>query len=180
MNVTVFCSAADVGPAYAAAAREFAALIARRGHTLVWGGSNNGTMRVIADAAQEAGGRIVGISVEPLRDRARPNADEMIVTRDWPERRALLLARGDAVAVLPGGLGTLDEATEVLEYKKQNLHAKPVVFLNIDGFYDGMRVQMERMDREGFLPRPVADYLFFAATAEEAVAYIEATREGRT
>ena len=174
MNVTVFCSAADVGPAYTAAARAFAALIARRGHTLVWGGSNMGTMRLIADAAQEAGGRIVGISVEPLRDRARPSADEMIVTRDWPERRALLLARGDAVAVLPGGLGTLDEATEVLEYKKQNQHRKPVVFLNIDGFYDGMRVQLERMDREGFLPGPVADYVFFAATPEEAVAYIEA------
>ena len=97
----------------------------------------------------------------------------MIVTRDWPERRALLLARGDAVAILPGGLGTLDEATEVLEYKKQNQHAKPVVFLNTDGFYDGMRAQLERMDREGFLPRPVADYVFFAATADEAIAYIE-------
>jgi hypothetical protein len=176
VNITVFCSAADVGPAYTAAAREFAALIARRGHTLVWGGSNMGTMRVIADAAQAAGGRLVGISVEPLRDRARAGADEMIVTRDWPERRALLLARGDAVGVLPGGLGTLDEATEVLEYKKQNQHRKPVVFLNTDGFYDGMRMQLERMDREGFLPRPVADYVFFAATAEEAMAYIEAPK----
>jgi uncharacterized protein (TIGR00730 family) len=180
VNVTVFCSASDVGPVYTAAARQFATLIARHGHTLVWGGSNNGTMRIIADAAQEAGGRVVGISVEPLRDRARPNADEMVVTRDWPERRALLLARGDAVAVLPGGLGTLDEATEVLEYKKQNQHRKPVVFLDTDGFYEGMRVQMERMDREGFLPRPVADYVFFAATPEEAVAYIETPREVRT
>jgi predicted Rossmann-fold nucleotide-binding protein len=75
-------------------------------------------MRVVADAAQAAGGKIVGISVEPIKARARPNADEMIIARDWPERRATLLARGDVIAVLPGGLGTLDEITEVLEYKK--------------------------------------------------------------
>jgi hypothetical protein len=173
VNVTVFCSAADVGPVYTAAAQEFAGLLGQRGHTLVWGGSDNGTMRVIADAAQAAGGRLVGISVEPLRDRARPNADEMVITRDWPERRALLLARGDSVAVLPGGLGTLDEATEVLEYKKQALHEKPIVFLNADGFYDGLRMQLERMDREGFLPRPVAEYLYFAASAADAMSYIE-------
>jgi uncharacterized protein (TIGR00730 family) len=115
MNITVFCSMHDVGQFYTNAARELATLIARRGHTLVWGGSNYGTMRVIADAAQGAGGKIVGISVEPIKFRVRPNADEMIIAKDWPERRALLLSRGDAIAVLPGGLGTLDEITEVLE-----------------------------------------------------------------
>lgn len=173
MNITVFCSVQEVAERYTKAAGEFATLIARGGHTLVWGGSNNGTMKAIADAAQQAGGRIVGISVEPIKARARPNADEMIIARDWPERRATLLARADAVAVLPGGLGTLDEITEVLEYKKQNMHNKPVVFLNVDGFYDGLNLQFERMDAEGFFPRALADYLFFATTAREAMAYIE-------
>lgn len=111
-------------------------------------------MRVIADAAQEGGGKIVGVSVEPIAFRARPNADEMIIAKDWPERRATLLARADAIAVLPGGLWTLDEVTEVLEYKKQNAHNKPIVFINTDGFYDGLRTQFERMDREGFSRAP--------------------------
>lgn len=173
MNITVFCSVQEVAERYTAAAREFATLIARGGHTLVWGGSNNGTMKVIADAAQQAGGRIVGISVAPIKARARPNADEMIIARDWPERRATLLARADAVAVLPGGLGTLDEITEVLEYKKQSLHNKPIVFINVSGFYDGLEMQFERMDSEGFFPRALSDYLFFATTAQEAMAYIE-------
>lgn len=173
MNITVFCSVQEVAERYTNAAREFATLMARGGHTLVWGGSNNGTMKVIADAAQEAGGRIVGVSVEPIKSRARPNADEMIIARNWPERRATLLARADAIAVLPGGLGTLDEITEVLEYKKQNLHSKPIVFLNIDGFYDGLSLQFERMGAEGFLPHALSEYLFFATTAREAIAYIE-------
>lgn len=175
MNITVFCSYRDVGEPYTAAAKEFASSIAKKGYGLVWGGSNHGTMKEIADAAQEARGKIIGISVEPIKEKARPNADEMIIARSWPERRALLLGRGDAVVVLAGGLGTLDEVTEVLEYKKQALHNKPVVFLNTNGFYDGMKMQLERMDREGFLPKALSDYLFFAATPQEAIFYIEQT-----
>lgn len=163
----------DVAEVYTNAAREFATRIAKGGHTLVWGGSNYGTMKVIADAAQEAGGTIVGISVEPIKHRARPNADEMIIAKDWPERRALLLARGDAIVVLPGGIGTLDEVTEVLEYKKQKMHNKPIVFLNTEGFYDGFRQQLERMDKEGFLPRPLPEFLAFADTPEAAIRYVD-------
>jgi uncharacterized protein (TIGR00730 family) len=173
MNITIFCSAADVGETYTTSARELATVIAKKGHTLVWGGSNKGTMKVIADAAQAAGGKIVGISVELLKANARPNADEMVVTKDWPARRAMLLERGDVVVVLPGGLGTLDEVTEVLEQKKHKLHDKPIVFLNTDGFYDGFKMQMERMDKEGFLPRALSEFLSFADTPEEAMRYIE-------
>ncbi|HEY4487647.1 MAG TPA: TIGR00730 family Rossman fold protein [Candidatus Paceibacterota bacterium] len=173
MNITVFCSFRDVGEPYTSAATEFAAVLAKNGHTLVWGGSNSGTMKVIADAAQGAGGRIVGISVEPIKERARQDADELVIAKNWPERRQLLLERADAVCVLAGGLGTLDEITEVLEYKKQELHNKPVVFLNTNGFYDGFRMQLERMDKEGFLPKALSEYLFFAQTPHEAIEYIE-------
>jgi len=172
MNICVFCSFRDVAKNYTDAADKFATLVAQYGHTLVWGGSNSGTMKVIADAAQAAEGRIVGISVEPIKEKARKNADEMIIAKDWPERRALLLEKADAVCVLAGGLGTLDEITEVLEYKKQELHNKPVVFLNTEGFYDGFKQQLERMDKEGFLPKVLSDYLFFATTPEEAMNYL--------
>jgi uncharacterized protein (TIGR00730 family) len=172
MNVTVFCSAQEVNPTYVKAAQEFATLIGSGGHTLVWGGSDRGTMKVIADAAQQAGGRIVGISVEPIKVSARPNADEMIIAKNWPERRALLLSRGDVIVVLLGGIGTLDEVTEVLEYKKQKLHDKPVLFLNVDGFYNGFKMQLERMAREGFFGGALLDLLVFVDTPEEAMQYI--------
>ena len=173
MNICVFCSANNVGEEYTKAAHEFATLIGKNGHVLVWGGSNKGTMKVIADAAQDAGGKIIGISVEKLKAAARPNADEMVITKDWPERRSTLLKRADAIVVLPGGIGTLDEITEVMEYKKHNLHNKAIVFLNTSGFYDGFKTQLERMDAEGFLPRALSEFLFFAPTPEEAMRYVE-------
>lgn len=172
MNICVFCSASDVGEEYTEAARELATRIANGGHTLVWGGSNKGTMKVIADAAQAAGGRIVGISVEKVRADARSNADEMVITRDWPERKATLLKRADSIVVLPGGIGTLDEATEVMELKKHDLHNKPIVFLDTQGFYDGFKLQMERMDKEGFLPKALSEFLYFARTPGEVMTYL--------
>lgn len=172
MNVCIFCSASELPEKYTHAAREFATGLALRGHTLVWGGSNRGMMKVIADAARDAGGRIVGISTELLRAQARDDADEMLVMPTLAERKAKLLERADAIVVLPGGLGTLDEITEVLELKKHNLHDKPIVFLNTEGFYEGLHQQLGRMDREGFLPRALEGLLHFAATPDEALAHL--------
>jgi len=172
MNICIFCSASDVDKKYTDAARELATLIARGGHTLVWGGSNKGTMKVIADTAQAAGGKIVGITMELLRASARQNADEMLVMKNLGERKAKLLERSDAIVVLPGGLGTLDEITETMELKKHNVHNKAIVFLNTDGFYDGFKLQLERMNKEGFLPRALSEILFFADTPQDAMRYI--------
>ncbi|MGW7354272.1 LOG family protein [Streptomyces sp. NPDC054784] len=169
MNVCVFCSAADLDEVYTAAAREFAELLGQRGHTLVWGGSDVGLMKVMADGVQDAGGRLVGITVEFLRSRAREGADEMIVTASLAERKALLLERADAVAVLVGGTGTLDEATDILELKKHGMHGKSVVVLNTAGFYDGLKRQLQRMDAERFLPVPLDDLCTFADRPDEAL-----------
>ncbi|MEV4439160.1 TIGR00730 family Rossman fold protein [Streptomyces sp. NPDC049577] len=173
MHITVFCSAADLDDRYTVPAREFAELIGKGGHTLVWGGSESGLMKVMADGVQEHGGRLVGVSVEFLAGKARANADEMVIAKDLAERKAQLLARGDAIVVMVGGTGTLDEATEILELKKHGLHGKPVVLLNAAGFYDGLRQQFERMEAEGFLPRPLADLVFFAEDGVGAMAYLE-------
>jgi len=179
MNICVFCSAQDVPAKYQDAAREFATLIGKNGHTLVWGGSNVGTMKVIADAAQTAGGKIIGIDVEFLRHKARPNVDEMIFTADLGERKKLLLERSDAIVALPGGIGTLDETTEVLALRRHGKHCKPTVFLNTDGFYDGMKIQLERMENEGFLGNINNDVVpglegvvHFANTPPEVIDYL--------
>ena len=129
----------------------------------MWGGSDTGLMKVVADGVRETGGRLVGISVELSRgDSARKDADEMVFAKDLAERKALLLDRADAVVVMAGGLGTLDEATEILEQRKHGLHNKPVVLLNTAGFYDGLTLQLRRMEEEGFLPVPLADLVFIA------------------
>jgi uncharacterized protein (TIGR00730 family) len=174
MNICVFLSAADLDERYTKPAREFAELIGNGGHTLVWGGSDTGLMKVVADGVRETGGRLVGISVEFLREWARPDADEMVIAKDLAERKALLLGQSDAVVVMAGGLGTLDEATEILEQRKHRLHDKPVVLLNTAGFYDGLIIQLRRMEDEGFLPVAVADLVYFADEGADALAYLAA------
>lgn len=173
MNICVFLSAADLGPRYTEPAREFAELIGKGGHTLVWGGSDTGLMKVVADGVREHAGRLVGVSVEFLAAKARQDADEMVIAADLAQRKAELLARADAVVVMVGGAGTLDEATEILELKKHGLHTKPVVLLNTAGFYDGLKEQFRRMDAEGFLPLPLTELVFFAEDGASALAYLE-------
>ena len=92
---------------------------------------------------------------------------------DLAERKRLLLEKGDAVVIMVGGTGTLDEATEILELKKHGHTDKPVVLLNTAGFYDGLKQQFHRMDAEGFLPRPLAELVFFAEEPVGALAYLE-------
>ncbi len=173
ISVSVFLSAGDLDERYTRPAREFAELLGERGHTLVWGGSDTGLMKVVADGVRARGGRLTGISVGFLRKWAREDADEMTFAEDLAERKALLLGRGDAVVVMPGGVGTLDEVTEVLELKKHGLYDKPVVLLNTEGFYDGLIRQLRHMDEQGFLPLPLAELLFVADTGAEALELLE-------
>jgi uncharacterized protein (TIGR00730 family) len=173
MNICVFCSAADLDDRYVTPSREFATLLGKGGHTLVWGGSDTGLMKVMADGVRAAGGKLVGVSVEFLAHKAHEGADEMVVTKDLAERKAQLLARADAIVIMVGGTGTLDEATEILELRKHGLHTKPVVLLNAAGFYDGLKQQFQRMEAEGFLPIPLTDLVFFAEDGVGALAYLE-------
>ncbi|KUM67549.1 TIGR00730 family Rossman fold protein [Streptomyces curacoi] len=176
MRICVFLSAADLDDCYTRPAREFAKLLGKGGHTLVWGGSDVGLMKVVADGVQEAGGRLVGVSVEFLSAKVRPGVDEMVIAKDLAERKRLLLEKADAVVIMVGGTGTLDEATEILELKKHGRTDKPVVLLNTAGFYDGLKEQFRRMEDEGFLPRPLSDLVFFAEEPVGALAYLEESR----
>lgn len=166
MNVCIFCSANDVDKRFHDDAIALGRGIARGGNTLVWGGSNTGLMKICADAAQLNGGKIVGISVERFRDVVRPSADEMIFASDMAERKSLMLDRADVVVALPGGLGTVDELLWTLKLKKLGGHDTPIIVLNTDGFYDGLRQQLETMDRLGFLPHDFDELIIFASSAE--------------
>ncbi|MEN9561604.1 MAG: hypothetical protein RIQ56_877 [Candidatus Parcubacteria bacterium] len=180
MNILVACSAQEVAKEYTLAAKETAELLARRGHVLLWGGSNVGTMKEIADSARNAGGKLIGITNEYFKKVARADVDELVVTVDLAERKKVMFARSDALIALPGGIGTLDEAFEALALQRLGLYGKPITFLNTNGFYEGLRTQFQRMEQDGFLHR-VSDGLvegqiaYFAETPERAVDYVEKT-----
>lgn len=177
MRIGVFCSANDLGPVYQKPAQELAALLGRGAHTLVYGGVELGLMKVLADGVRQHGGRIVGIPIKRLEQFIRDDVDELILAQTLSERKALLLKHSDALIALVGGLGTIDEITEILEHKRQGLHDMQVVVLNTNGFYDGLQMQFERMAKEDFLPKdrqtgvawPPAYWIRFAATPAEAL-----------
>ncbi|TQF06668.1 TIGR00730 family Rossman fold protein [Kitasatospora acidiphila] len=169
MNICVFLSAAIPDQKYIEPAREFARLLGRSGHTLVWGGSDVGLMKIVADEVESAGGKLSGVSVNFLAHVVRPGVDDMVITENLSERKTLLLEKADAVVVLVGGTGTLDEATDLLELRKHERSQKPLVFLNTDGFYDGLITQFRRMEAEGFLPLPLDRIVSFAQTPQEAL-----------
>lgn len=171
-HIAVFCSANEAKNMYTKPAKEFARLLVKHKYHLIWGGSDSGLMKTVASEVQAAGGKIIGISMELLRHAARKNADEMVTAKDLGERKKTMLRRADAFVLLVGGLGTLDEITEILELKKHGLHSKPVVVLNTENFYSGLKAQLKKMKDEGFLTKPLPELLYFAVTPQEAIDYI--------
>jgi uncharacterized protein (TIGR00730 family) len=171
--IGVFCSSRDVDEKYKKAAKEFANLMAENGYHLVWGGTDKGLMQVVAAGVKEKGGKIYGITLEVFRDYLRKDADEMVVAKSLGERKAAMLDKSDVIVALVGGLGTLDELTDILELKRQKHHNKPIVVLNTDNFYEGLILQFERMEKEGFNKFNLKDEVYFAKTPQEVITHIK-------
>jgi cytokinin riboside 5'-monophosphate phosphoribohydrolase len=138
MNICVFSSSSDViEPHFFQAAAELGREIARRRDTLVWGGCKVGLMGAVADAAHNAGGKTVGVIPTFMQRRALAYeaADEMIATETIRERKAEMESRADAFVALPGGFGTLEEMLEIITLKQLQQHTRPVIFLDVEGFW---------------------------------------------
>ena len=136
-SVCVFCGSSDAAdPAYLRAAAELGRGLAAADLKLVYGGGGVGLMGACARAAHEAGGRVLCIIPEFLvgREHALETVEHVVVS-NMHERKMLMFERSDAFVVLPGGVGTLEEVVELLSWRRLELHAKPVVFYNPDGFW---------------------------------------------
>jgi uncharacterized protein (TIGR00730 family) len=144
----------------------------KHGYNLVWGGSNKGLMKTIADEVEKGKGDMIGVSIEVFNDVIRQNITETIIAPTLSERKATMLLRCDAIVVLVGGIGTLDETTEVIELKKQGKHNKPIIFLNTANFYDGLKIQLQKMQDEGFSHKPIKKLIYFADSPQKAIKYI--------
>jgi len=137
-SVCVYCGSSDaVDPALLEAAAELGRTLAREGLRLVYGGGRVGLMGACAKAAHAAGGRVFGVMPEFLRQHEiLYDVVETKVVRSMHERKMALFEASDAFIVLPGGIGTLEEAIELLSWRRLDLHNKPIVFFNPDGFWD--------------------------------------------
>lgn len=157
MNIAVFCGAnTGTDPAILQAARAMGRTIAERGMGVVYGGGHVGLMGAVADAALEAGGKVIGVipgfMVE--KELAHQALTELIIVRDMHERKMRMHELSQAVVALPGGFGTMDEVFELLTWRQLGLHAKPIGVLNVNDFYSPLLEQVARMERGGFLHGP--------------------------
>ncbi|MDE1160721.1 MAG: TIGR00730 family Rossman fold protein [Acidobacteriaceae bacterium] len=170
-NIAVFCAAADgVRPEYRAVAEELGRALAARKIGLVYGGATVGLMGAVANSTLADGGHVVGVIPHVLVDMevAHEGISELHVVDTMHTRKALMGERSDAFLVMPGGFGTLEELYEVLAWQTLKIHAKPVVLLNVAGFYDTMLEFLDVCDREGML-RGNRHRLLVATTVEEAL-----------
>jgi len=139
-SVCVFCGSSMGGkPVFEQVARELGTALAGEKLRLVYGGGGVGLMGTTARAAHEAGGRVLGIMPDFLRAKERLLDEvETIVVETMHERKAMMYDASEAFVVLPGGIGTLEEAIELMSWRRLSLHLKPIWFVNTEGFWDAL------------------------------------------
>lgn len=176
-SIAVYCgSMKGERPIYAEKAVELGLLMAKNDLKLIYGGGNVGLMGVIANAVLDGGGIAIGVCPAFLMQREVVHRDlhEMHVVQTMSERRDLMIELADGFIAMPGGYGTLDEISEVLMYTILGTRKYPVGLLNIEGFYDPLKMQLDRMVDDGFLQAPYRDAAIFAENTEELLEKMKA------
>ncbi len=140
-------------------------------HTLVYGGSDAGLMRIIAKSTQESGGKVIGVELKKFDDLGASyyNVDEFIVTETIQERKKIMIDMSDAFIAIPGGVGTLDEISEIICINKLEEKHRPIILLNIDGYYEGLKEQINTMVKYNFLSKENALLISFASNVDEII-----------
>ena len=159
-TICMFCGASKGNdPRHADTATRFGALLADRGVRLVFGGGRVGLMGAAADAALAGGGEVVGVIPEHLlrRELGHGSLTKLHVVENMHARKSLMFELSDAVAILPGGLGTLDEAFEVITWKQLGLHDKPILLIDENGYWDPFRALVGSVIGQGFASPDSAD-----------------------
>jgi hypothetical protein len=175
LNIAVFCaSASGADPAYQKAADDLGRTLAARDIGVIYGGAKVGLMCAVAESALANGGRVVGVIPEVLVDLevAHQGITELHIVDTMHTRKALMGEKSDAFIVMPGGFGTLEEMFEVLAWQTLKLHSKPIVLLNINGFYNQLLAFLDHAVAEGMLKQKSREILLVANSVEEAFAVL--------
>jgi uncharacterized protein (TIGR00730 family) len=171
-NIAVFCASSNGSHfIYKATAEELGRALAVRNIGLIYGGSSRGLMKAVAEAALAANGKVIGVIPEVLVDLevAHHGITELHITSTMHTRKALIGEKADAFIALPGGFGTLEELFEVLAWHTLKIHAKPILLLNINGFYDRLLNFLDHCVTEGMLKPESRKLLCVANTVEDAL-----------
>ncbi len=169
-SICVFCgSSLGNREIYREVAIEVGKAIAQRQCRLIYGGGNIGLMGVVADAALEAGGEVIGVIPKHLQERevGHDGLTKLHVVDSMHQRKALMADLADAFIALPGGFGTFEELCEILTWSQLGLHAKPCGLLNVAGFYDPLLALFDRAVDNGFLRPEYRSMVLMAYSADE-------------
>ncbi len=181
-SLCVFCgSSFGHDGKWAAAARRLGEGLAKAGITLVYGGSRSGLMGAVAEAALGAGGRVEGVIPRLFLPNEDPfdEVSEFTIVEDMHTRKKLMFDKSDGFVVLPGGLGTLDETFEILTWKQIKLHDKPVIMLNLDGYWTKWLDLVDSIVEEGFAKPAVTGFYEVIDTVEETLARLDTLKQPR-
>lgn len=172
MNIVVYCgSNPGSNPHYAEAASQLGKWIAESGNALVYGGSSIGLMGLISRAALEHGGRVYGVEPQFFLDAGVEQHDltELYVVETMSERKAKMIKMGDIFIALPGGVGTLEEITEIMSRIRLKLSDNPCFCLNIDDYYTPLQSLIENMREQGFIDHEDQNAFQFPTTVEQLI-----------
>ena len=177
-SVCVFCgSRPGASPAYAAAAQGVGRAIAANGWRLVYGAGDVGLMGEVARAAIEGGARTLGVIPTHLmaREKGKRDLTNLVITEDMHERKKVMFMNSDAIVVLPGGAGSLDEFFEVLTWRQIGLHKKPIYLLDTDGYWQPLIALMDHVIAQGFAEEAMRSYFITVADVSALEASLRAT-----
>ncbi|MEN8155570.1 MAG: TIGR00730 family Rossman fold protein [Bacteroidota bacterium] len=176
-RIAVFCgSSAGTNGVYKEEAVRVGRILAEKKTQLVFGGGKVGLMGILADAALDAGGEIIGVIPRFLhvKEVAHDGLTEMVTVETMHERKALIHEMTDGVIALPGGFGTLDELFEILTWGQLGLHQKPVGVLNVNGYFTHLLKAIDSMVDEGFLTGINRDMVLVSDNIEELIDQMDA------
>ncbi len=175
-SLCVFCgSRVGADPAYAIAAEQLGRALAERGTRLVYGGGSIGLMGVVMQSVLDHGGEVTGVIPEFLmrREVGNPTLTELVVVDSMHERKQRMFELADAFAALPGGLGTLDEAIEIITWQQLRLHAKPIGLLSVGGYWQAYEALIDRIIDQGFADPGIRDLFVVEEGVESLLGSLE-------
>jgi hypothetical protein len=181
-SLCVYCgSSSGHDPRHAREAAKFGRILGAACIELVYGGGNIGLMGVVADAALEAGGRVTGVIPTDLKriELAHGGLDELVVVESMHDRKRRMFERADAFAVLPGGVGTLDETFEIITWRQLGLHGKPIVIVDEGGYWRPLIDLIEHTVQAGFTGPAIRDLFVVVNRVEDVLPAINALPETR-
>jgi uncharacterized protein (TIGR00730 family) len=171
-RLCVYCGSSDkVDALYRDAANQLGTILAEAGVELIYGGGRVGLMGILANAVLRGGGRVTGIIPAHLHDAevGHHGVSELIVVASMHERKQLMFERSDAFAVLPGGLGTLDETFEIITWKQLRLHDKPILIVDVGGYWEPLLGLIDHVVESGFAAPGALDHFRTVSRVEEVL-----------